>query len=163
MCNNNERNNNERNNTEKAGEWMMRVWAWSIGGSAAIAGLGLGGYALWHARQMAQTHAGTTATAIVTTRASIATSSSNRAPQQLPSAVTQRCGTVYVSFGLWPGQPDTADIAKYVNGGLVAQYPQREPAGSPWFTAGTWSGGVPCAPMIPPQLQIVSADLQGVS
>lgn len=140
---------------------MTHFWAWSIGGSAAIVGLGLGGYAVWRARRMAQTHAGTTATAIETTTAF--SYAPNRAPQQLPSYVTRRCGTVYVSFGLWPGQTLTAYIAKYVNGLLAAQYPQRESAGSPWFTAGTWSGGVVCASMILPQLQIVSANLQGVS
>lgn len=137
----------------------MRVWVWSIGGSAALVGLGLGGYALWRARARAQSPA-TTATSSSHASSSY---SPNHAPQQLPSYVTRRCGTVYVSFGLWPGQPNTAYLAKYVNGLLVAQYPQREPAGSPWFIAGTWSGGVPCAVESPPQLQVVAAFVQGVN
>ena len=70
----------------------------------------------------------------------------SRAPQTLPSYVTRRCGTVYVSLGLWsPHRAGLAYIAKYTNGKLVAQYPQAEPSGSPWLKQGTWSGGYTCA------------------
>ena len=70
----------------------------------------------------------------------------SRAPQTLPSYVTRRCGTVYVSLGLWsPHRAGLAYIAKYTNGKLVAQYPQAEPSGSPWLKQGTWSGGYACA------------------
>ncbi len=70
----------------------------------------------------------------------------SRAPQTLPSYVTRRCGTVYVSLGLWsPKRTGLAYIAKYKNGQLVAQYPQSEPSGSPWLKQGTWSGGYTCA------------------
>lgn len=70
----------------------------------------------------------------------------SRAPQKLPAYVTRRCGTVYVSLGLWsPHRAGLAYIAKYTNGTLVAQYPQPESSGSPWLTAGTWSGGYACA------------------
>ena len=70
----------------------------------------------------------------------------SRAPQTLPSYVTRRCGTVFVSLGLWsPKRTGLAYIAKYKNGQLVAQYPQSEPSGSPWLKQGTWSGGYTCA------------------
>ena len=70
----------------------------------------------------------------------------SRAPQTLPSYVTRRCGTVYVSLGLWSSKrTGLAYIAKYKNGRLVAQYPQSEPSGSPWLKQGTWSGGYTCA------------------
>lgn len=68
-----------------------------------------------------------------------------RAPQQLPSYVTRRCGTVYISLGLWRNRAGLAYIAKYVDGVLVAQYPQPEPSPSPWLKSGTWSGGSTCA------------------
>ncbi len=67
-----------------------------------------------------------------------------RAPQILPSFVTNRCGTVYVSLGLWRNRAGLAYIAKYTNGKLVAQYPQVEPQGSPWLKANTWGGGYAC-------------------
>lgn len=70
----------------------------------------------------------------------------DRAPQTLPSYVTRRCGTVYVSLGLWsPNRTGLAYVAKYTNGKLVSQYPQAEPSGSPWLKSGTWSGGYACA------------------
>ncbi len=69
----------------------------------------------------------------------------SRAPNTLPSYITRRCGTVYVSLGLWSShRSGLAYIAKYTNGKLVSQYPQAEPSGSPWLKQGTWSGGYAC-------------------
>ena len=79
-----------------------------------------------------------------TPRPTSTTAMTYRAPQTVPSFVTRKCGTVYVSLGLWRNRTGLAYIAKYVDGHLVAQYPQPEPAGSPWLTANTWSGGYAC-------------------
>lgn len=68
-----------------------------------------------------------------------------RAAQALPSFVTRRCGTAYVSYGVWPGTTLSAYVAKYTNGQLVSQYPQPVSAGSVWLRSGTWAGGSACS------------------
>ena len=71
------------------------------------------------------------------------------AAQVLPSSVTtNRCGTVYYSYGM-SSVAGYAVIAKYVNTKLVAQYYQAVSNNSPWRNKGYHTGGSACASTTP--------------
>ena len=67
------------------------------------------------------------------------------APLTLPSFVTRRCGTAYVSFGLSPNNAQYVMVGEYTDGQLVAQYYQPASAAGSFQTAGSWVGGDACA------------------
>lgn len=67
------------------------------------------------------------------------TSATPTAYASLPSFVTRRCGTVYVSLGAWPNRPGYVRWQKFTNGVSVSVYPQP---GSQ--ARGTWVGGYVC-------------------
>ena len=67
------------------------------------------------------------------------------APSTLPSAVTtNRCGDVYVSFGVSTADPAKVILGKYVNKKLVAEYYQKVSVSTAMTTAGHAVGGDPC-------------------
>lgn len=66
------------------------------------------------------------------------------APPNLPSHVTRRCGTVYVSFGTSTAQPHDIIVGKYTNGKLVTQYYQKASLHPGFDKAGTYGGGSHC-------------------
>lgn len=67
------------------------------------------------------------------------------APLALPSYVTRRCGTAYVSFGLSPANAQYVMVGEYTDGQLVAQYYQPVSVAGSFQTAGSWVGGDACA------------------
>ena len=67
------------------------------------------------------------------------------APLTLPSYVTRRCGTAYVSFGLSPANAQYVMVGEYTDGQLVAQYYQLASVAGSFQTAGSWVGGDACA------------------
>lgn len=66
------------------------------------------------------------------------------APQTLPSHVTRRCGTVYVSFGSSTAKPGYIIVGQYVNGKLTAQYYQPATQSASFDPAGSYVGGYVC-------------------
>lgn len=66
------------------------------------------------------------------------------APLTLPSYVTRRCGTAYVSFGPAPSNSQYIMVGQYTDGQLVAQYYQAATVLPSFNTAGSWAGGDVC-------------------
>lgn len=68
----------------------------------------------------------------------------NIAPQNLPAHVTNRCGTVTVSFGQSTKVPGYVILGRYTNGVLVSQYYQPVSQSGNLLTSGLWVGGYAC-------------------
>lgn len=115
-----------------------------VGGGALLLG---GAGALWYFSQN-RTSATTTPTPSTPSASSPSASGTlptlQVAPQQLPSFVTRRCGTVYVSFGLAPSNAQYIVVGQYTNGQLIVQYYQSTAFAPSFNSAGSWTGGYAC-------------------
>lgn len=67
------------------------------------------------------------------------------APNNLPSNVTRRCGTVFYSFGSATAHPNYIVVGKYVKGKLTHEYYQLKTQNQHFDPAGSWVGGGHCA------------------